>query len=167
MASTSSKSLNPFARQGTNLDFFQDSFLPKYYEQDLHHRSEQTPTFKSVSPKIYHEKQDYFTNELDELNDDSDALYEQTLLNSNFFAENKKEEVDNHALQRLRQILDHMNPNYYQQPPFNSNIPASVRSQFSSSSSTTASSNINVMMRSISIPDHRDSKGKGKMNSPF
>jgi hypothetical protein len=79
--------------------YFQTNYLPTYYEQDV-----QTPSFRSTpsSSKL--------SQEFDE---DCEALYEAALMNSEFF-EHKGSfaVVDSSAVERLRQILTHLNPNY-------------------------------------------------------
>ncbi|KAI9357398.1 hypothetical protein BD770DRAFT_388642 [Pilaira anomala] len=190
------KSSNPFQSKGWNyLDKLgESSYMPHYYEDDMNHNEPMTPpppptSFRSLSPsnKIYHhhhhhQKIDYFTdfkqdNDRDELQDDCDGLYEAMLMNSNFLStttttstEKIVEQPNTKPINRLTQILNHLNPTYYRNhvSPLSqvlSSTPSSIRSQFSSSSSTTttsAAATTVIPMVAFSMPDPRDTKGKGK-----
>ncbi|KAI7901067.1 uncharacterized protein BX663DRAFT_516208 [Cokeromyces recurvatus] len=175
MASSSTKSaINPFNQHWA---FFKDNYLPSYYEQDIVYQQEQI-TFRSLSPKIDQEekKDGYF----DDDNDDSDALYEATLLNSNFLSSIEEQKpigvVNSSSLDRLRQILDHIKPtpSCYSSAHTNMTLPdindlPSIRSQFSSSSSSShhlsayqhsTTTTTTTTMRDF--PFSSDPKGKGK-----
>lgn len=178
MAATASKSAaNPFAQQHQWNYQFEDSYLPKFYEQDVVYQSQRT-TFRSVSPKIYNQqKMDYFSDindELEEMADNDDSLYEATLMNANFlssspctFAQDEQEKPSG-SLSRLRQILGHINPSY---APESLALPdatpaPSVRSQFSAASSSSLfQQQPTSAMRAFSISDPRDPKGKKKFRS--
>lgn len=176
MAATSSKSANPFALQNQWNYHFEDSYLPKFYEQDAY--QSQRTTFRSVSPKIYNQQKiDYFSEINDELDmaDNEDSLYEATLMNAGFLSSPSssspsfavQEEKPTGSLSRLRQILGHINPNYVSGSlAFPDAIPApSVRSQFSAASSSSMfqqQQTTTTTMRAFSITDPRDPKGKGK-----
>jgi hypothetical protein len=102
MTSSSSTKASDFVTLQPSL-YFQENYLPNYYEQDI-----QAPTsFRSKSPK-----QNSYNQEFD---DDCEALYEATLMNSDFFSsiQETRSFVDL-PLDRLRQILAHINPNNYQ-----------------------------------------------------
>ncbi|GAA5800150.1 hypothetical protein HPULCUR_005575 [Helicostylum pulchrum] len=101
----STKPSTPFQSNGWNyLDKLgESSYMPHFYETDM------TPSFRS--PKIYTQQPpDYFT-ELDNIDD----LYEATLMNSNFLQslDTKKPAtvMTNTPVNRLLQILKHVNPN--------------------------------------------------------
>lgn len=154
---STAKSTNPF--QGWNYfdQLGESSFMPNYYQQEM----EEPTTFRSLSPKMYHrEKTDYF-----ELEDDSDALYEATLTNANFLAEKAAPVTNSSSVDRLRQLLNHLNPNYspLTQVLSLSESHSSVRSQFSSSSQPpSAVAAVPTSMVAFSMSDPRDLKGKGK-----
>jgi hypothetical protein len=184
MAATSSKFVNPFTLQNQWNYHFEDSCLPKFYEQDAY--QSQRTTFRSVSPKIYNQQKiDYFSDINDELDmvDNEDALYEATLMNANFLSSPSssssssspsfavQEEKSTGSLSRLRQILGHINPNYVSGSlVLPDAIPTpSVRSQFSAASSSSMfqqqqqqQQTTTATMRAFSITDPRDPKGKGK-----
>ncbi|CAO3616902.1 unnamed protein product [Mucor fragilis] len=180
MAATASKSVNPFAQQHQWNYQFEDSYLPKFYEQDVY--QSQRLTFRSVSPKIYNQqKMDYFSDINDELEmvDNEDSLYEATLMNADFLSSPSssvvEEEKPSGSLSRLCQILSHINPNYASESlalPDTTPAP-SVRSQFSAASSSSLFQQQQIQqqttqpsaMRAFSISDPRDRKGKGKFRS--
>ncbi|CAO0796633.1 unnamed protein product [Mucor circinelloides] len=187
MAATTSKSANPFAQQQQWNYQFEDSYLPKFYEQDVY--QSQRTTFRSVSPKIYNQQKiDYFSDINDELEmaDNEDSLYEATLMNADFLSSpspsssssssfTAQEEKPSGSLSRLRQILGHINPNYAAESlALPDAVPApSVRSQFSAASSSSMFQQQQLQqqttntapMRAFSISDPRDPKGKGKFTS--
>lgn len=161
---SSAKSSNPFHGWNYFDQLGESSFMPNYYQQEM----EEPMTFRSLSPKLYNQTTDYFETD-DELFDDSDALYEATLLNSNFL-ELKPPSVttsnNTSSVDRLCQLLNHLNPNYSPLAQILSETP-SVRSQFSSSSQPltqpmTSSPAPTVPMVTFSMSDPRDFKGKGK-----
>lgn len=197
-AALASKSSNPFqSNRWNHYDQFassssssSSSSITNYYETDILH-NEAPPTFRSISPKIYHQQQqkkDYFSEMSEELEfgDDGDSLYEATLLNSHFLEslqeQEKKEKPTNNTkpIDRLYQLLGHISPNYQTaavvKPSALSNIlalssPPSVRSQFSAAVSassnspqqaqTTVPNNTMVPVFMSDFP--RDLKGKGKL----
>ncbi|KAI8642153.1 hypothetical protein BD408DRAFT_416898 [Parasitella parasitica] len=179
MASISSKSANPFIWQNQWNYQIEDSYLPKFYEQDVY--QSQFTTFRSVSPKIYSkQKADYF-NAIDdelEMTDTEDSLYEATLMNANFLSSCPspsssaplQEVKSSGSLSRLRQILGHIHPNYVSESlSLLEVIPMpSTRSQFSAATSSSLlqqQQKQQIITRVISIADPCDPKGKGKTKS--
>ncbi|KAL9539387.1 hypothetical protein MBANPS3_010294, partial [Mucor bainieri] len=183
---TTSKSANPFSQQHQWNYQFEDSYLPKFYEQDVY--QSQRTTFRSVSPKMYknQQKMDYFSDINDELEmvDNEDSLYEATLMNADFLSSSpctfvQEEEKPSGSLSRLRQILGHIHPHYAPESlALPDTIPApSVRSQFSAASSSSLFQQQQQQqqvqqqitptsrMRAFSMSDSRDPKGKGKFRS--
>ncbi|CAO3644003.1 unnamed protein product [Mucor hiemalis] len=176
------KTSNPFQTQGWNYmeSLGESSFssLPHYYEDDMASEPP-TPTFRSVSPKFYNrQRNEYFEEMREELEfgDDCDSLYEATLMKSNFLNNDlDSPQSSSSSLARLRQILEHLNPSYYNKMPssplastLSSTPMTSVRSQFSASplkpSQIQKRSPDVPIMKGFLIPDPRESKGKGKFN---
>ncbi|KAG2237478.1 hypothetical protein BDF21DRAFT_465435 [Thamnidium elegans] len=151
----STKSSNPF--QSNDWNYFdklgESSYMPHFYESDMTEPT--TPSFRSLSPKIYNQQHDYFTERTDEL-DDSDDLYEATLMNSNFLQSPKPAIAT--PVNRLLQILNHINPTYPPSPLSDALVSStpSVRSQFSSSSQP------QPVIAMVAMPDPRN-KGKPNM----
>lgn len=141
----------------------ESSFMPNYYQQEMN----EPMTFRSLSPKMYNQKTDYFESD-PELADDNDALYEAMLLNSNFLetlgpstatAAAVNTDTTTSSINRLCQLLNHLNPNYSPLAQVLEETP-SIRSQFSNPSQQP--SQPIASMVGFSIPDPRDPKGKGK-----
>lgn len=175
---STAKSTNPF--QVSNWNYLEQlgessfSSLPNYYESDVVEPT--APTFRSVSPKVYNQQRnDYFEEIKEELQfgDDCDSLYEATLMNSNFLDKDLEEtstsiatNYNNSSLARLRQLLNHISPNYCNNSSSSLtselivNLAPSIRSQFSSS--TKSLPQPVVPMVAFSIPNPCKSKGKGK-----
>ncbi|KAI8981774.1 hypothetical protein BDF20DRAFT_912020 [Mycotypha africana] len=143
MASSSAKSLditNFFSKQSHFFEANTCNYLPNYYEQELAGIPEGKMTFRSISSKRYPGEynsiqevdmmEDHKEQAVDDWSDDLDALYEATLLSSDFLdslarKQNKEEEeeeeenssasVDAYVhndkpLTRLRQLLEHLHP---------------------------------------------------------
>jgi hypothetical protein len=186
MATATAKSSNAFQSNAWNRfdqlagESSSSCYLPNFYENDITSTAA-SPTFRSVSPKIYphQRKPDYFSeiNEELEFGDDCDALYESTLMNSHFLdqlTEEKQRPTSTAPMDRLYQLLGHINPGHHYAKPVVSPLSnmlasnTSVRSQFSSSSAQQQqqSQTNNTTMVAISMPDPRDPKGKGKFNMP-
>lgn len=154
----STKSSNPFNGWNYFDQLGESSFIPNYYQQEMN----EPMTFRSLSPKMYSQKTDYFeTNQ--ELADDCDALYEATLLNSNFLDKINPPlstpSTNSTSVNRLCQLLSHLNPNYSPLAQVLSETP-SVRSQFSNSSQQPSQPIVPLV--AFSMPDPLDPKGKGK-----